>query len=307
MFFPRILPGPLRFLLLWSLPILLLSSCASYKANLMFQPLNEEGEIDESQLAQQMSLATKQYVIQPGDYLSVRVFTNNGESILDPNGEVRFGGPGGLGGVNPGTGPSAGSAGSSGAGGGSAAASAAGGSADNLPSFLVQADGRVRLPMVELVAVAGRSLLQADSLLEGLYSKYYKEVFVVTRVTNRRVFVLGAPGGKVITLNNENTTVLEVLAQAGGISSLGGGGEMGNAHRIRLIRGADPKTAQVHQIDLSTINGMRKASMQVTANDVVYIEPVRRPGAEALRDYGRVFAFFTGIITAMGILLRFVI
>lgn len=305
MFFPRILTGPLRFLLLWSCPILFLSSCATYKANLMFQPLNEKGEIDESQLSQQMSLVSKQYQIQPGDYLSVRVFTNNGESILDPNGEVRFGGPGGLGGLNPGTGASAGSVGSTAT--GATAGPAPGGDADNLPSFLVQADGRVRLPMVEMVPVAGRTLLQVDSLLESLYSKYYKEVFVVSRVTNRRVFVLGAPGGKVITLNNENTTLLEVLAQAGGLSSLGGGGEMGNAHNIRLVRGLDPKTAQVQQIDLSTIEGMRKANLQVTANDVVYVEPVRRPGAEALRDYGRVFAFFTGIVTAISLILRFVI
>jgi protein involved in polysaccharide export with SLBB domain len=259
----------------------------------MFQPLNAKGELDESQLTKQLALTAGQYQVQTGDLLRVRVFTNGGESILDPNGELRFGSPGGLGSVNP-------SAASGGSGGTAMGTAPGGASADELPGFTVQPDGRVRLPLVGYVAVKNQTLLQIDSVLQVKYAQFYKDVFVETRLANGRVIVLGAPGkgSMVVSLTNDPTSLLDVLAQAGGIP------ENSRANNIRLIRGTDPKTALVHQIDLSTIEGMRQANLQVTANDVVYIEPVRRPGVEFLRDYGRVFAILTGIGATLGILLQ---
>ena len=40
-----------------------------------------------NQLAFSKAAAEKNYVIRPNDYLDVRVYTNKGERILDPNGE----------------------------------------------------------------------------------------------------------------------------------------------------------------------------------------------------------------------------
>jgi protein involved in polysaccharide export with SLBB domain len=144
----------------------------------------------------------------------------------------------------------------------------------------------VVLPMVNRVRVSNLSLLQADSVLKISYEAFYKDVFVTTRVTNNRVVVLGAPGGKVISLENDNMNLLEVLAMAGGIDG-GGGGNLyrygGKANNIRIIRG-DLKNPQVEQIDLTTLAGMRRANLQMEPNDIVYVEPVRRPFLEFLTD-----------------------
>jgi polysaccharide export outer membrane protein len=67
-------------------------------------------------------------------------------------------------------------------------------------------------------------------------------------------------------LQNQNTSLLEALALSGGVSA------NGKAHRIKLIRG-DLKNPQVYLIDLSTIDGMKKANMTLQGNDIVYIEP----------------------------------
>ncbi len=256
----------------------------------MFQPLDKDGEFDETQLTKQLAATSGMYQIKPGDLLRVRVFTNGGESILDPNGELRFGSPGGLGSVNPGP-ATTGAVGSS---------PSTGASTDDLPGFQVHPDGHVRLPMVGNVNVKDRTLLQIDSLLQTKYAAFYKDVFVETRLANGRVTVLGAPGkgAMVITLTNDPTSLLEVLAQAGGIP------EASLSNNIRLIRGTDPRTAQVQQIDLSTIDGMRQATLQVTSNDVIYVEPLRRPGVEFLRDYGRVFTIVTGIGATLAIMFQ---
>ena len=251
----------------------------------MFQLTDDKGNrLDTAKLRAAVNRTAKNYRIQPNDYLDVRVYTNKGERILDPNGELQFGSPGGA----------ARGAGRGGATGGGASRNVGqgAGSSSGGSEFLVQADGSVTLPMVNRVQVRNLSLLQADSILKISYEAFYKDVFVTTRVTNNRVVVLGAPGGKVITLENDNMNLLEVLALAGGPDG-GGGGALyrygGKANNIRIIRG-DLKNPQVEQIDLTTLSGMRRANLQMEPNDVVYIEPVRRPFLEFLTDAAPVFS-----------------
>ena len=267
----------------------LFSSCASSRyarQRVMFQLTDDKGRsLDTARLRAAVNRTAKNYRIQPNDYLDVRVYTNKGERILDPNGELQFGAPAGAvrGG---GRGQSAGAGGKGGARNtGQGAGSSSGGS-----EFLVQADGTVTLPMVNRVRVGNLSLLQADSVLKISYEAFYKDVFVTTHITNNRVVVLGAPGGQVVTLDNDNMNLLEVLALAGGLE--GGGSSTGGLYRfggkannIRIIRG-DLKNPQVEQIDLTTLAGMRRANLQMEPNDVVYVEPVRRPFLEFLSDAG---------------------
>ncbi len=301
---------------LWLLAVpvaLLFSSCAStkyYNQRTMFRLTDSQGrQLDSTKLRIAVNRTERNYLIQPNDFLEVRVNTNKGERIIDPNGELQFGQPNG-GGTNR-TGGSQGQQN-----GQSGSATRIGGNQRNIgqgtgntvggAEFLVQADGTVMLPLVNRVKVSGLSLLQADSVLNIKYSEYYKEAFVTTRVTNNRVFVLGAPGGKVISLDNDNMNLLEVLALAGGIDGGGsggngtGGGSLyrygGKANNIRIIRGS-LKNPRVQQIDLTTLDGMRRANLQVEPNDVIYVEPVRRPVQETLTDAAPVISFLTLVLT----------
>ncbi|MCB2376290.1 polysaccharide biosynthesis/export family protein [Hymenobacter sp. BT635] len=295
-----------RLLRLWVLCVpfaVLFSSCTTgkyYRQNIMFRTPTGEG-VDTMKLRSLVGRTTRNYVIQPNDYLDVRVYTNKGERILDPNGELQFGAPGGTG-VNGGSSTSrvgqtiaGGRTGGVGANRGSQGVGQAAGTTE----FLVQATGFVNLPMVNMVKVSGLTLLEADSLLKTKYDVFYKDSYVATRVTNNRIVVLGSPGGQVIPMFNDNMNLLEVLASAGGLEGggIGGGGiggGRGRAYNIRLIRG-DLRNPQVQVIDLSTIEGMRRANLQVEPGDVVYIEPVRRPFFEALSDAGSVFGLIGGL------------
>ncbi len=222
-----------------------------------------EDDLNIAKMRASLATAEQNYIIQPNDYLDVQVFTNRGERILDPNGEILR-------------------------------SLSSGGILQNQvqerPRFLVQNNGVVKLPMVDYVKVSGLTLLQTDSLLQTLFTKFYKDVYVITRVMNNRIIVLGSPGGKVIPMVNDNMNLIEVLAQAGGID------KTGKAHNIRLIRG-DLQNPSVQIIDLSTIEGMRKAALNVEPNDIVYVEPVRRIFLEALADYLPVFGAVTSVLT----------
>ena len=316
---PTFLLRRLTRLWLLAMPAMLFfSSCAStkyYNQRTMFRLTDRQGrQLDSTKLRIAVNRTERNYLIQPNDLLEVRVNTNKGERILDPNGELQFGQPsGGL----PSRGGTSGGQGSQGGGntrvGGTQRNTGQGaGSATAGTEFLVQADGTVMLPMVNRVKVSGLSLLQADSVLKIRYDEYYKESFVTTRVTNNRVFVLGAPGGRVISLDNDNMNLLEILALTGGIDGGSGGGGStgiyrygGKVSNIRIIRG-DLKNPRVQQIDLSTLDGMRRANLQMEPNDIIYIEPVRRPVLETLTDAAPIISFTSLILTTTFFIISFV-
>ncbi len=245
--------------------LLFLSSCGLYQNRILFRT---EAAISPANVHPAVAEAHANYIIQENDYLEVEVYTNQGEVIVDPNNEILK-------------------------------EISAGGRMQQQqiekPRFLVRDGGFVKLPLIGETKLAGYTLHQADSLLEEQYSLYYEEAYVITQYANKRVVVLGATGGQVIPLQNENTNLLEILAMAGGVSNLA------RTDNIRLIRG-DLNNPEVYIINLSTIEGMRQSSLKVMPNDVIYVEPVQRVTAEAIRDISPILGLVTSLIT-LGVLI----
>ena len=97
---PTFLFRRLGRLWLLAVPVLLLfSSCAStayYQKRTLFRLTDSQGrQLDSTKLRVALNRTERNYVIQPNDFLEVRVNTNKGERILDPNGELSFGQPSG--------------------------------------------------------------------------------------------------------------------------------------------------------------------------------------------------------------------
>lgn len=216
-----------------ALPLLLivmvsLSSCQVFFPSVMFKTPKDYPFVDFD------SVEVPEYLINPGDEITVQVLTN------DAFGNIQ--------GIVPAF-----------EGGGSRQTS-------NMPSFLVRQDSLVNLPIIGEVQLTGKSIPQAEKFLSEQYAAYFVDPFVVVEVTNRRVIVYKGPSsGQVITLENERVTLIEVLAKAGGIQG------SGKAYRVKLVRG-DLDNPQIDLIDLSTIKGMREAELIVQPNDIIYID-----------------------------------
>lgn len=234
----------------------ILASCGSYKQNIMFKVPENSG------LKEVAAAAEKNYVVQKGDYLKLAVYTSGGERIIDPDLKLLKDMP------------------------------VQNSVARPEPNFLVDSNGVVKLPMIGEVKIEGLTIRKAEELLQKEYEKFYKEPFVTLQYTNKRVIVLGAPGGKVIPLVNENVTLIEVLALAEGLSN------DARAHNIRVLRGNDFFVA-----DLSTIDGYRKTNLTMQHGDIVYVEPIRRPVSEAARDYGPLLSLGISITTLIVVLI----
>lgn len=224
-------------------------SCASYKQNIMFKVP------DEAAVKKQVDLAEKSYVVQKNDRLELQVYTNDGERLLDPDEYLKSERP-----------PTA--------------------TEDEPQQYLVGPDGSVKFPLVGVVKIEGLSLRQAEEILQQEFQKFYQKPMVILTYVSKRVVVLGATGGQVIPLVDENTRLVEILATAKGISN------DAKAHNIRVLRGNEYFVA-----DFSTIEGYQKGNMVMEPGDVIYVEPIRRPFSEGLRDYGPLVSIITSLTT----------
>lgn len=140
--------------------------------------------------------------------------------------------------------------------------------------YLVDLNGLVKVPVIGEMKVEGLTLRQAEAILQVEYEKYFKDSFVVLTFLNKRVIVLGAVGGQVVPLHNHNITLAEILAVSKGLPN------DAKAHNIRIVR-----KEQVFLINLSTVEGFLAGNMIVEPGDIIYVEPVRRPFTEGLKDY----------------------
>ena len=200
--------------------------------------------------------AESNYIIQRNDYLKLDVYTNNGERIIDPDLELTKDI------TNQNT------------------------NQQEEAQYLVDTKGIVKLPMVGEIHLEGLTIRDAETILQKEYTKFYTNPFVRLRYINKRVIVLGSPGGLVIPLADENMRLVEVVAMAKGVDN------NARANNIRVLR-----NEQVFLCDLSNVESYKTSNIIMQPGDVVYIEPIRRPFSEALRDYAGILTVVTSLTT----------
>ncbi len=133
--------------------------------------------------------------------------------------------------------------------------------------FTVELDGKVKLPYLGKTELVGLTIRQAEAFLEDKYDDIFVQPFILLSVTNRRVIVSRGDGTSgVVTLSNNNISVLEALSMAGGIS------QRGKSRNIKVIRKTSTGS-EIYKLDLSRTDGLEMAYMPVQANDIIYVEP----------------------------------
>ena len=151
-------------------------SCKVLYPNLMFRQGNYQYfELEKTLI--------DEYIIQPGDELTLKIFSRDGFRMLD------------------------------------VLSSASG--EQNLArkhSFLVDNEGFAELPIMGKYYVIGYTEDDLEDKLEDELSKMFTNPYALLKVANRRVFVFKGSSGHVVRLNEAPTTLLEVIARSGGIS-----------------------------------------------------------------------------------------
>jgi len=249
----------MRYRILFLFVLVLFSSCDKYlNRHLMLRtgsnyPYAEFNDIIE-----------KEYQLAADDRINVRLFTNDGSGLIN-----------------------VGTSNSNSSGGGQVVV----GSGTDL-MLKIESDGFAKLPIFGRTYLQGLTIRQAEMLIEDKYAEFYNNPFVLLEVTNKRVTIFAGANTSVVTLENDNTTLFEVLAASGGIP------EDGKADKIKLIRG-DLKNPDVYLVDLSTLNGMIAANLVLQGNDIIYIETRKGHVSKVLRELAPYFAVLASLLSTI--------
>lgn len=243
----------MRKLLLLAGIAVLFSSCGWLNSSIM---LKTKKDYQYSKLPD--SAKVKDYIIAANDLIEFRIFSNDGFKLIDltslnqMNRDYQM---------------------------------------NNRMDFLVEYDGNVKLPILGRTKISGLTVREAELMLEEKYSSYYVKPFVLMTVQNKRVVIFPGSAGdaKVIPLTNNNTTLIEALALAGGIA------DDGKAKMVKLIRKNGDKD-DVYLLDLSKIEGIKYANMVLQANDIIYIEPRRKYASKVLAEVAPIVSLLTSAI-----------
>lgn len=203
----------------------------------------------------------KEYKIQPYDKLDVRIYANDGFKLVDVSQATL---------VNQQT-----------------------------LTYLVEFDGQVKLPTIGRIEISGKTIREAELFLENKYKEFFVDPFVVISVINKRVIVFsgGAANGRVLPLLNENYTLIEALAEAGGIS------DFSKAHRIKLLRG-DLNNPQVFMFNISDLKDMKTANFLLQSNDIIYVEARPKYASRIIGELSPYISLLTSALFIYGLFIK---
>ena len=168
----------------------------------------------------EFEVSKNEYIIQPFDKIGLRVVSNTGESFF---------GTGSMENANANANYQRNQHGS---------------------EFLVEFDGKIKLPILGRIDIAGKTIREAELLLEKEYSNYFIEPFVLVQVINRKVMIFmdGGTKASVVEMPNDNFTLIEAIAQVGGVT------DISRSYRIKLIRGNLTQNPEVFYWNISNIS-----------------------------------------------------
>jgi polysaccharide export outer membrane protein len=244
------------------LVVFILQGCKSYTSNIILK-----AEPTDFNWKSSYEKAVIENPIRVGDKIQYSIYTNEGESIIDPGGTLvsskSFGDGNDL--------------------------------SASIPTYEVLESGMCLFPLLGKVAVIGLKTSQLDSLLSAKYETYYNGAYIISKVVNKKIILLGGKGGQIMPFKS-NMNLLEAIAAYGGLD------EKSKGYNIRIIRG-DLKNPEITVVNLSTINDMKNSIVNLRPDDIIYIEPIRRPGSEVVRDNMYIFNFLQ-IITTFSLLIN---
>jgi len=257
----------MKNVILFILTAIVVSSCSTLdKSRMLKTPTNYKFKAFADSINYK-----KPYKIAVDDEVAVQMYSNDGYSIISLT---------------------------SGAGSGAGSGGAIGGGNGGGMSYKVRTDSTIKVPLIGRIKVAGLSLDEVERKIELKLVNQFNSPFVICRISNRRVYLFqGGYNSSIVQLQNENTTLFEILAGSGGIY------QEGNASRIKLIRG-DLKNPDIYLVDLSTIDGMKTANLNLMAGDIIYIDPFINYAARISSDVGSILGFLSTILLVYSVTQR---
>lgn len=158
--------------------------------------------------------------------------------------------------------------------------------------YLVDANGKINLPVLGKVSVAGKSRIQVVDTLEMLLEGYLKNPTVQIQIQNFKITVLGdvkSPG--TFKIPNERITLIEALGLSGDM-------RMSGVRKNVLVIRDSCGIKKEYRVNMTKKDFFNSPVYYLKQNDVVYVEPnaAARSEGTVWKTTGAIFISLTSLV-----------
>jgi polysaccharide biosynthesis/export protein len=147
------------------------------------------------------------------------------------------------------------------------------------PGYLVDAEGKIELPILGVIKIAGLTTSAARDTLKSRLKYYLKDPTVNVRFLNYKISVMGEVARpSVYVIPNETITLPEALSLAGDMTIFG------KRDNVLVIRNDNGKK-EFGRVNLNTREVYNSPYYYLHSNDIVYVEPSKGRIAQTDKTY----------------------
>lgn len=165
--------------------------------------------------------------------------------------------------------------------------------------LILDDEGKVNLPKIGRIKVAGLTTKEAGYLLEQRYSQILTNPIVNVRVLNHFITVLGEvnnPGR--YSLGNEMVSLIEALGIAGGLSIYSKNDEI---EVVRIINGQSVKLT----VDLTDLTSLPHKNILLHPDDIIHVGVTKRKDNDRnLEKTTLIASIVTGVAVFISVITR---
>lgn len=158
------------------------------------------------------------------------------------------------------------------------------GGIQNVLSYQVQPDGKVNLPAIGKVEIAGLTRREATTKIENIYKeKLLSDPIIELSIVNLKVTLLGefAKQGNFL-LERDNTTLIDIIGEAGGI------GKTADPKTCKIIRG-DRSNPEIIYVNLNDINSLASKKLILQNDDIIILQTTKSTAlSEKLQSFNNI-------------------
>ncbi len=168
-----------------------------------------------------------------------------------------------------------------------------------LNGYSIDLEGNIDFPEVGALKVGGLTLQQAERKIQDSVGIYLNNATVIAKLVSFKITVLGEvqkPGHYFVY--NEQASILEGLGMAGDLT------DFGNRENITLIRKTADGTASI-LIDLKNPDLLSSPYYYLQPNDVLYVQPLKAKNSRDNLSTLTLLSVLFGAISATVLLVDF--
>jgi polysaccharide export outer membrane protein len=165
--------------------------------------------------------------------------------------------------------------------------------------YTVSDSGYVQIPFLGNIAVAGKTLPEAEMAIQQAANQYLKNAVVIARLAEFRYAVLGEvlqPGSKFYP--GARLTIFQAIASAGDVTY------SGRRRDVVIIR-QEEKGTRTLRVDLTDPSLVMSEAYYIMPNDIIYVKPnFLRAVRVNISDYLLLVGSVTSTLPALLLILR---